>query len=304
VQAGQTSACYDGDFYPFGGERIVTNTCTQNYKFEGKERDTETGNDDFGARYYTSRLGRWLSADWSAVPAPVPYANLTNPQTLNLYAMVSDNPETFADLDGHQCGSIGSSDRNGCPTVANTKNAKSGEGFSPPPQKNGTNTPPSPTQQAQQQNQNDPEQQTIKAQQQQRQQAIDNAKGPARGSNDYVQATLGKAGQLADQQMKVLGTTMVVVETAGLAPVVATSATATTVVAATGNALNTANAAAYGASVAASAGADRFLPAGAEGVKDFVEGAMDPQNAPPTTAGLIGGTARTVADFIIDKFTH
>jgi hypothetical protein len=37
------------------------------------------------------------------VPAPVPYANLTNPQTLNLYAMVSDNPETFADLDGHTC---------------------------------------------------------------------------------------------------------------------------------------------------------------------------------------------------------
>ncbi len=58
VQAGQTSPCYDGDFYPFGGERIITNTCTQNYKFEGKERDTETGNDDFGARYYTSRLGR------------------------------------------------------------------------------------------------------------------------------------------------------------------------------------------------------------------------------------------------------
>jgi len=35
----------------YGGERTVTNTCTQNnYKFEGKERDTETGNDDFGAR--------------------------------------------------------------------------------------------------------------------------------------------------------------------------------------------------------------------------------------------------------------
>ncbi len=93
--------CYDADFYPYGGERVVTNTCAQNYKFEGKERDTETGNDDFGARYYNSRLGRWLSADWSAIPAPVPYANLTNPQTLNLYAMVSDNPETFADLDGH-----------------------------------------------------------------------------------------------------------------------------------------------------------------------------------------------------------
>jgi len=33
----------------------------------------------------------------------VPYANLTNPQTLNLYSMVSDDPESFADLDGHCC---------------------------------------------------------------------------------------------------------------------------------------------------------------------------------------------------------
>jgi RHS repeat-associated protein len=103
VQAGQTSPCFDADFLPFGKEVDVTNTCTQNYKFEGKERDTESGNDDFGARYYSSRLGRWLSADWSATPEPVPYANLSNPQTLNLYAMVRDNPETFADLDGHDC---------------------------------------------------------------------------------------------------------------------------------------------------------------------------------------------------------
>jgi len=94
--------CYDADFYPYGGERSYTNSCPQNnYKFEGKERDTETGNDDFGARYYSNRFGRWLSADWSAVPAPIPYSNLTNPQTLNLYSMVADDPETFADLDGH-----------------------------------------------------------------------------------------------------------------------------------------------------------------------------------------------------------
>jgi RHS repeat-associated protein len=93
--------CYDADFTPFGGERAYTNTCQQNYKFEGKERDTETGNDDFGARYYSNRLGRWLSSDWSAVPVAVPYANLTNPQTLNLYSIVSDDPESFADLDGH-----------------------------------------------------------------------------------------------------------------------------------------------------------------------------------------------------------
>jgi RHS repeat-associated protein len=94
--------CYDADFYPYGGEHDYTNTCSQNYKFTGKERDPETNNDDFDARYYSSAYGRFLSADWSSTPSPVPYANLTNPQTLNLYAMVSDNPESFADLDGHK----------------------------------------------------------------------------------------------------------------------------------------------------------------------------------------------------------
>jgi RHS repeat-associated protein len=89
------------DFYPFGGERVIASSSGNVYKFEGKERDAETINDNFGARYYSSRFGRWLSPDWSSTPAPVPYANLTNPQTLNLYAMARDNPETFADLDGH-----------------------------------------------------------------------------------------------------------------------------------------------------------------------------------------------------------
>ena len=27
VQSGQTSPCYDADYYPFGGERVYTNTC-------------------------------------------------------------------------------------------------------------------------------------------------------------------------------------------------------------------------------------------------------------------------------------
>jgi RHS repeat-associated protein len=117
------TVCYDADFYPFGGERVVTNTCPQNYKFTGKERDAETNNDDFGTRYYSSQFGRWLSPDWSAIPAPVPYANLSNPQTLNLYAMVHDNPETFADLDGHdgamvQAGKVEVNNQPENPTVA------------------------------------------------------------------------------------------------------------------------------------------------------------------------------------------
>jgi RHS repeat-associated protein len=108
VQAGQTTPCYDVDFYPFGGEIAYTNTCQQNYKFTGKERDPETNLDNFGARFYSSGsqisfapFGRFLSADWSSVPAPVPYAKLDDPQSLNLYSYVSNNPLTFSDPDGH-----------------------------------------------------------------------------------------------------------------------------------------------------------------------------------------------------------
>jgi len=93
--------CYDADFYPFGGERAYTTNCTQNYKFTGKERDSESGLDDFDARYYSSQYGRFISPDWSAKAEPVPYAKLGNPQSLNLYAYVGNNPVTLTDHDGH-----------------------------------------------------------------------------------------------------------------------------------------------------------------------------------------------------------
>ena len=67
----------------------------------GKERDTESGNDYFDARYYNSAMGRFLSPDWSAVPVPIPFADITNPQSLNLYAYVGNNPLTRFDSDGH-----------------------------------------------------------------------------------------------------------------------------------------------------------------------------------------------------------
>lgn len=66
-----------------------------------KERDAESGNDYFGARYYASTMGRFLSPDWSAKVAPVPYAKLDDPQSLNLYAYVRNNPLNRADADGH-----------------------------------------------------------------------------------------------------------------------------------------------------------------------------------------------------------
>jgi RHS repeat-associated protein len=73
---------------------------TENH-FTGKERDTESGNDYFGARYYNSATGRWLSPDWSASVEPVPYASLGNPQTLNLYGYALNNPLGNVDVDGH-----------------------------------------------------------------------------------------------------------------------------------------------------------------------------------------------------------
>jgi RHS repeat-associated protein len=87
------------DFLPYG-EQIAGDTSTS-HKFTGKERDQESGLDYFGARYYSNGLGRFISADWSAKATAVPYANFGNPQSLNLYAYVGNNPLTRIDKDGH-----------------------------------------------------------------------------------------------------------------------------------------------------------------------------------------------------------
>ena len=105
------NVCYDGDLYPYGGERAVTDVCDSNYKFTGKERDDESGLDNFGARYDSWQYGRFMTPDWSAKPLGVPYATLGNPQSLNLYSYVMNNPLTNRDLDGHWCffGLVGAS---------------------------------------------------------------------------------------------------------------------------------------------------------------------------------------------------
>jgi RHS repeat-associated protein len=71
-------------------------------RYTGKERDTESGLDYFGARYYASNMGRMMSPDWSSKAEPVPYAKLDDPQSLNLYSYVRNNPLRFVDADGHE----------------------------------------------------------------------------------------------------------------------------------------------------------------------------------------------------------
>jgi RHS repeat-associated protein len=72
------------------------------YEFTGKERDNESGLDNFGARYYESYIGRFMTPDWAAKPTSIRYADFKDPpQTLNQYGYVRNNPLFRADLDGH-----------------------------------------------------------------------------------------------------------------------------------------------------------------------------------------------------------
>jgi RHS repeat-associated protein len=88
--------CYQATFTPYGEEHATQTTCQQNnYKFTGFERDAETGLDYAFARYYDSRLGRFLSAD--------PFGgDISNPQSLNRYAYVANDPADFVDPSGQK----------------------------------------------------------------------------------------------------------------------------------------------------------------------------------------------------------
>jgi RHS repeat-associated protein len=124
-QGGSLANVSRHDYLPFG-EEVPSNfrTGTPGYtasdgvrqKFTSKERDNETGLDYFLARYYSSAQGRFISPDeFNGGPVELfvrtgdskrqglPYAEIAQPQSLNKYTYVYNNPCRFVDPDGH-CG--------------------------------------------------------------------------------------------------------------------------------------------------------------------------------------------------------
>ena len=84
---------WEADYFPFGAVRqVFTNIAGNSYEFTGYEFDSETGYNYAVARYDAGRWGRFLSPD--------PYLgsmDVTNPQSMNRYAYVVNNPLNLID---------------------------------------------------------------------------------------------------------------------------------------------------------------------------------------------------------------
>jgi RHS repeat-associated protein len=92
------TACETITSLPFGDNQTISGTCgdISPLHFTGKERDTESGLDNFGARYNASSMGRFMAPD----PKIPSIKHLLNPQKWNKYAYVLNNPLSLVDPDG------------------------------------------------------------------------------------------------------------------------------------------------------------------------------------------------------------
>lgn len=83
---------YDADLFIYD---CTTHFVHCAYKFTGKERDAESGLDYFGARYYGSNMGRFMSPD-----PLMASAHVSDPQSWNRYSYAHNNPLSNIDPDG------------------------------------------------------------------------------------------------------------------------------------------------------------------------------------------------------------
>jgi RHS repeat-associated protein len=88
------NACETISSLPFGDAQSISSSCgdISPMHFTGKERDSESGLDNFGARYNSSQFGRFMSPD-PLLNSGQPW----DPQTWNRYSYTLNNPLRYTD---------------------------------------------------------------------------------------------------------------------------------------------------------------------------------------------------------------
>lgn len=88
-------------YFPYGTTRSGgTESKTGRYQYTNQEKDSETNLMYYGARYYSPIIGRFVQPD-SMLP------DIYDPQQLNRYAYVRNNPLKYTDPTGHCATGIG-----------------------------------------------------------------------------------------------------------------------------------------------------------------------------------------------------
>jgi RHS repeat-associated protein len=90
------AACETIVSLPFGDGQTVAGSCgdISPMHFTGKERDSESGLDNFEARYFGSSMGRFMSPGPEQIDG---FDHLESPQAWNGYAYVHNNPLNATD---------------------------------------------------------------------------------------------------------------------------------------------------------------------------------------------------------------
>ncbi|MEI2692539.1 MAG: RHS repeat-associated core domain-containing protein [Anaerolineae bacterium] len=98
---------------PWGETRFTTGTTPTTWRFTGQREDATIGLYFYNARYLDPQLGRFIQPD-TIVPAP------GNPQALNRYSYVLNNPLRYTDPSGHVQVCAEGDAGGGCGSGANT----------------------------------------------------------------------------------------------------------------------------------------------------------------------------------------